>query len=68
MRSGISYLDRYNDEIQTFLTFEPLAQTWTVRMWRWNTKSVENENNCIAASRRARAGVKLEPGTDRFMQ
>jgi hypothetical protein len=68
VRSGISYLDRYNNEFQTFLTFEPLAQTWIVRMWRWNTKSVENENNCVAASRRARAGVYLEPGTDQFMQ
>jgi hypothetical protein len=51
---------------KTAVTFEPLAQTWTVRMWRWNTKSVENDNNCIAASHRARAGVNPELGTDQF--
>ena len=53
-------------QFQTVVTFEPLAQTWTVRMWGWKAKSVENDNNCIAASRRARAGVNPEHRTDQF--
>ena len=55
------------NQFQSVVTFEPLAQTWTVRMWGWKAKSVENENNCIAASRRARAGVNREPGTDQLL-
>jgi hypothetical protein len=66
VKLGISNHDQYNNQFQIVVTFEPLAQTWTVEMWRWKTKYVENENNCIAASRRTRAGVNPEPGTDQF--
>jgi hypothetical protein len=33
VKSGISNLDRYDNKVQTVVTFEPLAQTWHVKMW-----------------------------------
>jgi hypothetical protein len=62
----IADLDLYRKQFQKIVTFEPLAQTWHVKMlWR-KAKSVKYENSCIAASRRARAGVNPEPRTDQF--
>ncbi|MGD8298148.1 MAG: hypothetical protein PVI94_28400 [Desulfobacterales bacterium] len=33
VKLGISDFDQYNNQIQTVLTFEPLAQTWHVELW-----------------------------------
>ncbi len=64
MKSGIADLDQYIMQFQTVVTFEPLAQTWHVKMWWCKAKSLEYENNCIAAACRARAGLNPEHSTD----
>jgi len=58
---GIADLDQYDKQYPSVVTFEPLAQTWHVKMWLCKTRFIESENNLVATSRRARAGLNPEP-------
>jgi len=58
--------DQYGEWYFSVLTFEPLAQTWHVKMWWWKPNSIKCENNFKVTSRRTRAGLNLEPGTAQF--
>ena len=64
--SGISDLDQYGKQCPLVVTFEPLAQTWHLKVWWWKAKSMECENIFIATFRRTRAGLNPEPGTDQL--
>jgi hypothetical protein len=57
---------QYSDQRPSVVTFEPLAQTWHVKMLLWKPNSIKCESNVIDISRRARAGLNSEPGTDQF--
>jgi hypothetical protein len=74
--SGIPDLDPENKQCPSVVTFEPMAQTWPVKMcWR-KAKIIERENNFVSTSHRAlrgvgyepeaRAGLNPEPGIDQF--
>jgi hypothetical protein len=66
VKSEILDIYQYSKQFQTVVAFEPLAQTQHGKMWRWKAKSIEYENDFIATSRRARAGLNPEPRTDQF--
>jgi hypothetical protein len=66
VKSGIPGLDQCIISFKEVVAFEPLAKTWHVTVCWCKAKSVEFENYCIAASRRARAGLNAEPGTANF--
>jgi hypothetical protein len=57
---------QYSDQRPSVVTFEPLAQTWHIKMLLWKPNSIKCESNVIDISRRARAGLNSEPGTDQF--
>jgi hypothetical protein len=64
--SGITDLYQYSKQTQAVVTFEPLAQTWNLKLLSRRIKPIDFLINLLATSRRARAGVNPEPGTDQF--
>ncbi len=53
--------DQYWEQSPSVLTFEPLAQTWHVKMWNWRPSSIKCKSNIINISSRALRGVGYEP-------
>ena len=64
--TDIPDFDEYCEQYPSIVTFEPLAQTWHVKMWRWKPNSIKCESNFIDTSRRTRAGLNPETGTDQL--
>ena len=64
--TGVPDFDKYYEQYPSVVTFEPLAQTRHAKKSLWKAKSIECENNFLATSRRAKAGLNSEPGTTQF--